>query len=140
MFVEAVFWCALVRMIMLVMPFRKYASLLGKPQKNGTPHPFGAPLSRGDNRELLEQIGKSVQRASANVPWKTRCFVEAIAAKRMLKRRNIKSTVYLGITKSNQEGQHPPLSAHAWIACGDFIVTGKQGVRLKEYTVVSSFV
>jgi hypothetical protein len=153
LFLEAVFWCAVVRLTMLLVPFRKYASLLGTPQeespstkglKHETNQKFfggsrGAPRAR---RRQLKQIGAAIRRASRNVPWETRCFVEAIAAKRMLKRRNIPCTIYLGLKKIEiiENGEHmEDMDAHAWVDSGDFVVTGGQGVKLKQYTVVSTF-
>lgn len=139
--IEAVIWCALTRLIMLTVPFRNYHKLLGKPQDKNSVSSVSSVVK--NKKKPIEQIGKAVSRASRNVPWHTRCFVEAIAAKRMLKRRGIPCTVYLGLkkVKTVEDGQPmEDLSAHAWTACGDFTVTGSQGVKLKEYTVVSSFV
>jgi hypothetical protein len=139
LFLEAVFWCALVRLTMLMVPFRKYASLLGTfKDENGD----SKDLNNETRRMFLEQISKAVKRASSYVPWKTRCFVEAIVAKRMLKYRNIPCTIYLGLKKVeviNDGELVKDMSAHAWLACGDFIVTGGQGAKLEQYTVVSTF-
>jgi hypothetical protein len=140
LFLEAVFRCASVRLVMLVLPFRKYVSLLGVPVKEKDLKDLNPVLQSKD--ALLQQIGTAVRRASRNVPWRTRCYVEAIAAKRMLKRRSIPCTIYLGLKKETDIDNEKPLenmAAHAWIISDDFIVTGKQGVKLKEYTVVSSF-
>jgi len=167
LFLEAVFWCAVVRLTMLLVPFRKYASLLGTPQEEspstkGLKYETNQKFFGGDARKAQsaerhapcamrlppgrrrqsKQIGTAVRRASRNVPWKTRCFVEAIAAKRMLKRRNIPCNVYLGLKKIEiiENGEHmEDLDAHAWVVSGDFVVTGGQGVKLKQYTVVSTF-
>jgi hypothetical protein len=140
LFLEAVGWCAVVRLTMLLVPFRKYASLLGVPLEKSS---VNCVASVAINKQYLpEQIGLAVRRASRSVPWETRCFVEAIAAKRMLKRRNIPCTIYLGLKKIEiiKEGEYmEDIAAHAWIACGDIIVAGRQGVKLEQYTVVSAF-
>lgn len=137
---EAVFWCGLTRMIMLAVPFRNYHRLLGNPHdKNSMSSGFPVEKNR---KELIVQIGKAVGRASRNVPWHTRCFVEASATKRMLKRRHIPCTVFLGLkkTKTVEDDPHKgDLKAHAWTVSGDITVSGSQGVRLNEYTVVSTF-
>jgi hypothetical protein len=53
----------------------------------------------------------------------------------MLKRRNIPATVYLGVMKD--ESRPEKLAAHAWVRCGEFILTGAKGHQ--QYTVVSKF-
>ena len=158
LFLEAVCWCAVVRLTMLLMPFRRYTSLLGTPQdenrstkglKNKTNQKFfrgsrGAVFQKSPpgRRRQLKQISAAIRRASRGVPWETRCFVEAITAKRMLKRRDIPCTIYLGLKKNEiiEDGENiEDITAHAWSACGDFIITGGQGDKLKQYTVVSTF-
>jgi thiazole synthase ThiGH ThiG subunit len=52
---------------------------------------------------------------------------------KMLERRRIYSTLYLG-TGKNEKGE---LIAHAWLRSGSEIVTG--GEEMKEFTVVGSF-
>jgi hypothetical protein len=126
LFCEAVFWCTVARLMMLVLPFQRYASLLGNPRNETTHKP------ESHRRVLLEQISTAIRRGSRYVPWKTKCFVEAIAARVMLKRRNIKSTIYLGAAKENGK-----MIAHAWLRSGDIILTGKRGMG--KYTIVSTF-
>lgn len=153
---EAVFWFVVIRLIIYVFSFRNYFFLLGKPsQENYNPREYGQ-VGRKKNcfqhrtilsdhtkkGTLIARIGSAVERTSHNVPWSTRCFIEAIVAKRMLKRRGFQCTIYLGLTKKSEKNHHSAereMTAHAWIRCGDYIVTGKQGVRLEEYTVISSF-
>ncbi len=112
---------------MLVIPFKRYAALLGTP---GEETPRDEP---GDSRrKQLEQIAAAICRCSKTVPWKSRCFVEAITTVLMLRRRKIKGTIYLGLAKDNGT-----MKAHAWLRCGNMILTGQKG--MEEFTVVSSF-
>lgn len=140
LFLEAVFWCAVARLAILFIPFHKYLWLLGKPQNStGEPKPSNpfdneSHTPEIENQETLTtQIGKAVHRASRHVPWKTRCLVEAIAAKRMLLRRKIKCTIYLGVAKEN----NGEMIAHAWLKSKNIVLTG--GKNLKKFTVVSIF-
>ncbi|HCT30459.1 MAG TPA: lasso peptide biosynthesis B2 protein [Bacteroidales bacterium] len=69
--------------------------------------------------QILERIMRRVIRFS---PWRISCFARAIIAKRVLKKRNIPSTIYFGISKDGNR----KLTAHAWLRSGDIIVTGKE--------------
>ena len=51
----------------------------------------------------------------------------------MLRRRQIQSTLYLGLAKDASQS----LQAHAWLRCGEDIITGKAGHE--RFSVISSF-
>jgi hypothetical protein len=53
----------------------------------------------------------------------------------MLKRRRIAATLYLGVAK--KESDPEGLAAHAWLRCGDVILTGAAGHL--HFTVVAAF-
>ena len=65
--------------------------------------------------------------------WKSQCLVRAIAAKKMLDRRRIESTLYLG-TARDAEGK---MIAHAWLRSGPFYVTGAEEMQM--FTTVAAF-
>jgi hypothetical protein len=143
LFIEAVFWCAVARLVILFLPFRVYSRLLGRAQgeaagtgefidRTGSAAPPLGDENGKTRNECLQQIARAVRRASRHVPWETRCLVKAIAAKRMLSRRKINCTIYLGVAKDNDR-----LIAHAWLTSGDIIITGKNSG--KHYSVVSIF-
>ena len=52
---------------------------------------------------------------------------------KMLERRQIESTLYLGTAK-DESGK---LIAHAWLRSGPFYITGAEG--MEKFTVVSKF-
>ena len=60
------------------------------------------------------------------------CLVKAIAGMKMLEKRNIESTMYLGVAK-DEKG----LSAHAWLRSGWLYVSGSEG--MEKFTVVEKF-
>lgn len=128
LFLEAVFWCAMARLAIVFIPFRKYYWLLGHSQ----PLDHEPPLPEESPTPCLTLIAKAVRRASKHVPWKTRCLVEAIAAKRMLARRHIPCTAYLGVAKDKGH-----LIAHAWLKSHGIFITG--ALPGQNYTVVHCF-
>ena len=65
--------------------------------------------------------------------WESQCLVKAIAAMKMLEKRQIESTLYLGTAK-DETGN---MIAHAWLRSGPFYITGVE--EMKRFTVVSKF-
>jgi hypothetical protein len=124
-FIEAWLFLAFARSMLIILPFKKIAPTLGKMKDEVT----NADLDIA----VLNKIQMAVLRGSRYSPWRTKCFEQAIAAKIMLKKRHIKSTLYLGVLKdvSNE------LRAHAWLKANDVIVTG--GPEVNKFTVISWF-
>jgi len=148
LFWEAAFWCAVGRFAVFFFPFRLYARLLGHPQKELTQPPPPHQYMETTEKEPIEsetintppaindclnRIAHAVKRASRHVPWQTRCLVEAIAAKQMLRHRHMNCTVYLGVAQEN--GQ---MIAHAWLESYHTILTGK--LKERNFTVVAVFI
>jgi len=132
LFLEAVWWCGIARLAMLVLPFRKYSRLLGKARGELGEGETGDPGNKTDD-PTLKHIARAVRRAGRNVPWQSRCLVRAMAAKQMLRRRGIGGTVYLGVTKDSAGG----MIAHAWLTSGGRILTGYRAVN--KYSTLSVF-
>jgi hypothetical protein len=119
---EAVAWLALARVAVVVLPFRVLSRRLGL-RKGETPTTVAAsPVS--------SRVGWAVAAAARRTPWRSKCLEQAIAAKAMLRRRGIESTLYLGVVRE-------PVAAHAWLRVGELNVTGGQDVS--RYAVVASF-
>ena len=83
--------------------------------------------------EFLRRVGFSVRAAANNVPWRSDCFPQAIAACMLLKRKGHASKIHLGVEKSG-EGS---IAGHAWLTCGDVVVVG--GDDLDRYTEMHCF-
>jgi hypothetical protein len=125
--VEAGFWLGIARLAILVLPFRWVAPRLGR-------HMARSPEEAGAvSAELLDRISWAVATASCHLPWDCLCLAQAMAGKAMLKRRRVPSTLYLGLVKDNGA----QLQAHAWLRCGERILTGQQGMT--EFTVIATF-
>ncbi len=67
------------------------------------------------------KISWAVETAGRIVPTGSNCLVRAIAGREMLSRRGIGSQIRLGVAKNSPD----LLRAHAWLECGDRIVTGE---------------
>lgn len=67
------------------------------------------------------KIGWAVEMAARIVPTAKNCLVRAIAGRDMLARRGVSSKIRLGIAKNSPDA----LSGHAWLECGNRIVTGE---------------
>jgi hypothetical protein len=126
LFIEAFCLLGLARFVILVVPFRRIAPFLGQVMTE----------SSHDAHEcdpLTERISWAVQTAARYTPWQSKCLAQAMTAKMMLKYRNISSTLYLGVAKNDDTG----LSAHAWLRCGERILTG--GSVREQFTVIAFF-
>ena len=126
---EAFLLLGMARLGVLFLPFRWLAKSLGTHMKETDTQlpPADLPLAR--------MVGAAVRSAANHTPWGSVCLPQAVAAKWMLKRRNIPGTVYLGVIKDKTKPEK--LAAHAWLRCGNIILTGAKGHR--QYTVVSTF-
>ena len=112
--VEALIYSAIARLVILVIPFKKYKKYMGKYNEETS--------FEGDSRsnEIINKVGWAVRVVCSRTPWQSKCLVQALIAQRMLRKRHICSTLYLGISK-NEEND---LSAHAWLRCGQVFITG----------------
>jgi hypothetical protein len=124
---EAAVWLGCARLAILILPFRRIAPFLGRNMAQS--------LETEDfaNRELLDRISWAVTTASRHLPWDCLCLAQALAGKAMLKRRGVTSTLYLGLAK----GEEASLLAHAWLRCGNRILTGER--EMAEFTIITSF-
>lgn len=117
LFVQAFVLSGYVRFLMLFISFNKYAKRMGVRGKESQ--------SEVDNEimEIAVHITKIVKTTCAYTKWESKCMVQALTSKWMLKRRGINSTIYFGI-KKDEEGK---LKAHAWLRVGNKILTGIHG-------------
>ena len=124
---ETLVLLALARMAVLLLPFRWVARVLGRPQAQ-------PPVEEDPGRaRQARRIGVMTSKASKNVPWTSKCLDQALAAKVMLARRGLATTVYFGV-KKDEQGQ---LAAHAWLRSGTLYVTG--GKDRAQFTLINTF-
>lgn len=85
------------------------------------------------HEDTLKEVSEAISIMSRYTFWESQCLVKAIAGMKMLEKRDIESTLYLGTAKDNSGA----LIAHAWLRSGSFYVTGSEG--MEKFTVVGSF-
>ncbi len=121
---EAWITLGLARGMVLTLPFRWIVPRLRARL------PDSAQVSRQDEARA---VGWALQAAGRYTPWNSNCLAQAIAGKRMLHRRRLPSTLFLGVRKGEEE----EFEAHAWLDCDSVTLTG--GHDHTGYSVVSSF-
>ena len=123
LFLEALALQMWVGLLLKIIPFRWIPKLFkDKVQRTRNQKEGG----HGPEPGLLEQIKTAIHRATLFSPWKNKCLVQSLAARRMLSRRRISSQLSLGVA----HGEGRRMIAHAWLKTGDFEIVQKGG----EYT------
>lgn len=120
LFLEAFFFQLISGFILKIVPFKSIPTLFKGPEKE-LPAPAGS----------VEKIRDAIHRSGRLSPWRNRCLVQSLAAKRMLNRRGFTSRLSLGVAKS-AGGR---LIAHAWLSSGEIAIVDKSG----EYTELFLF-
>ena len=85
-----------------------------------------------EQKEIARKISSTLYLMSQYTFWESECLVKAIAGMKMLEKRGIESTLYLGTAK-DETG----LIAHAWLRSGNYYVSGKEGKH--KFTIVATF-
>jgi Transglutaminase-like superfamily len=131
--VQAWFLLGWYRAATLLVPFKRLAAKL---QHHPLAKPALAPLP--DQREEALIVGRLVAAASQATPWQSRCLTQVLVVQHLLAKRDIPGQFYLGVRRGCELTDDPTgLSAHAWLQCGDDIVSGQAGHE--RFTVVSTF-
>ena len=105
--------------------FKNLAKTLGESESESSQGE--SPIS--NEIKLLKRL---ILRIAELLPWKCVCFPQAIAGQRILNKKRLTSTLYLGLKKEDGE-----MKAHAWLRHQQYIVTGDNGIE--EYTIINSF-
>jgi hypothetical protein len=119
MLIRAAGWLAIARIMMATTPFGRLAARMSTDP--------GIDDSDADP-EVLQQFGRAVSLAASQVPWRSDCFPQCIAASMLLKRDGYRSTIHIGVERVGDD----VLNGHAWLTCGEIVVTG--GGELDRYT------
>jgi hypothetical protein len=124
--VEAFIFLAWAR-ITKSMSFSKVAPSLGEQMSETS-----LSIDEGSVK-VIKNISQAIKIMSRYTFWESMCLVKAIAAMRMLERRNIESTIYFGTAK-DATGK---IIAHAWLRSGSYYLTGYE--EMSRFTVISKF-
>ena len=109
------------------LPFSKVVPTLGEHMEETS---FS---SNNYDHVVLKNISNAIYLMSNYTFWESQCLVKAVAGMKMLERRHIESTLYLGTAKDN----NGKLIAHAWLRSDSIYVTGSE--EMDKFTVVSKF-
>lgn len=83
--------------------------------------------------QTIKKARQALRRIKRRLPWKAKCFEEAITVKKVLKSYGIESALYLGVKKAEEQN----LKAHAWLKTGGRVVAGEKGH--KTFSVVGFY-
>jgi hypothetical protein len=125
--VEAYFFLGMVRYQLHFRPFSKISPSLGVYMKETAVEEYQ------EFNIDLKKVRDSIKIMSKYTFWESKCLVRAIAAMKMLERRKINSTLYLG-TGKDENGK---MIAHAWLRSGSLYVTGYE--EMDRFTVTGMF-
>ena len=114
---EAFILTGIMRFKILKVPFNKLKKSMGTVNKESSKE-----ISREDARVVMN-IREKVMITSKYTPWESLCLVQAMTVQKMLKKRGLSTTLYLGVNKDKENN----MRAHAWIRCGSIYVTGGNG-------------
>lgn len=112
---------AAAQIMIKLVPYRRWAALLG-PATSAPPRE-DAPTERGQTAAVVAALDT----ASRHLGWKVVCLPRAMAAKWMLARRGIASTLQLGICRATANGSGTAL--HAWLSVGGEVIVGGEGAE-----------
>ncbi len=90
--------------------------------------------------EAACEIGRMVETVARAMPFRALCLQQAVAARRMLRRRGVRATVYLGVKRTAAAPDKVVRGsvAHAWVEVGSQVVNGDGS--LGDYAIVARFV
>ncbi|WP_391557583.1 lasso peptide biosynthesis B2 protein [Robertmurraya sp.] len=91
------------------------------------------PSDIQESEKDIREISIAIQLASKYTFWESMCLVRALAGLKMLERRKLESTLYLGTSKD----KNGKLIAHAWLRCGRIYISGQE--TMNDFTVVGKF-
>ena len=113
------------KLTILIVPFNRIAGRIGKVHAETSLEPL---ISDG-----IQHVELAIRRASRYTFHQSKCYDQALTGKLMLQRRGLSSTLYFGLAKDSTN----LLKAHAWVRCGNRIITGR--VVAEGYTVIVCF-
>ncbi|WP_338470946.1 lasso peptide biosynthesis B2 protein [Niallia sp. XMNu-256] len=109
------------------VPFSKVAPSLGESMRETS---FATNESKNAD---LARVSRAIHLMSRYTFWESECLVKAIAGMRMLEKRNIESTLYLGTAKNEKGG----MIAHAWLRSGPYYISGAE--EMNQFSVIAKF-
>lgn len=119
LFFEATIFLFVAKLMLIIFPFKVCLKTLSKEKSNMNP-----------GISHLKPVKKAIRRANKLAFWKNVCLVQSFAASWMLQRRNIDSTLVIGVKHDSSK----KIIAHAWLKVQDFEIVA----RGEDYTIITS--
>jgi hypothetical protein len=126
--IEAAIVLGIARASTRLLPFHRTAALFGLQLRRSETAAAARPSPVGAAPGLPVEAKRpawAVSAVAARVPVAGTCLTQALAGSAILGRRGIATTVHLGVAIDPRDAER--LTAHAWLRCGDAIVTGAAG-------------
>jgi hypothetical protein len=105
---EAFFALILFYFVVNLLPLKYYSRFVGKYMQKSE--------LICSNESQYKAICKALKRAKKAIPFHIKCMVSSVALKKMLDRRNVSSTLFLGLQKT----ENKELKAHAWVCFNEY--------------------
>ena len=121
------FWLMYASLLARMIPLRWFNHVLGEFNTKNTVE------LNSFQTGTVNAVMKNMRRCKRRLPWKVKCFEEAITVKKVLEKHRIQSTLFLGVDKNDEN----ELIAHAWLKAGNRIVAGDRGVE--KFVVVGFY-
>jgi hypothetical protein len=121
--IEAFCWQLSIGLLLKIVPFRYIPRLFGT-RRTAHDSRLTDPL-----KSQLEEIRYVIWSVSRFIPWKNKCLIKSLAARKMLSGRGIVSQLSMGVLKD----ENSKAIAHAWIKSGEFEIVGKDGDYFELY-------
>jgi len=119
--IEAIITLIIVQLTITLVPFNRYVHRLTRSDDQ-----HETPI------QLAYRLRRTIHIAGRILPWSPKCLARAMTAQSMLARRGYASVLSLGV--ADIEGA---LNAHAWLAAGGIIVTGRG--EMERYDRIADF-
>lgn len=117
------------QVIIWIVPFRIYARRL---ENNFKIMPKNHNEARTNGYARL--IGRLVARIARITPWPSKCLVQAMTVKLLLRRFKIANEMLIGVALDDKQ----KLTAHAWVNVTDITVVGGAN-SINEFKVIKIF-
>lgn len=118
----------IIRIVVLLIPFRYYVKVLLQPNPKYnftmTDKKFG----------YARTIGRLIAIMSKFTLWESKCLVQGLTARILLRLWHIPNIFYLGVGKDAAQ----QFTAHAWINCGNATIIGGQD-SFNKFKIISQF-
>jgi hypothetical protein len=125
MSVQIGFYAAFYRLCILIVPMKKIETMLGERGEESQEE------ETIEHLRIAKSVAIHVNHVASRTPWESKCLVRAMTARKILDKKGIASTLYLGVGKKEDK-----MIAHAWLRCGQMYVTGGDG---SQYSMVAKF-